>query len=1167
MTGTSDAPRVLAGKNQRRAIRTETSVWVAASAGSGKTKVLTDRVLSLLLDGNDPHKILCLTFTKAAAAEMSNRLASSLAGWTVLEDDELAARLKELTGETPSPERIARARALFATVLDTPGGMKIQTIHAFCQALLARFPLEAGVAPHSRVMDEREAAERLDAARQRTFAAARRGPLAEAMDVLAAYADELTFDRLIGQLVGERSRLTRALRQLGGGEAAVEALHRHLGASPGQTPERILEEAMAVDPRRPGPILEALEAGSAAEQRKAASVRVWLEAEAMQRLGLFSAYESVFLVKEGRPRAKLLTKGADSAVPEAMAAMEDEAGRLEELRRRLNAAHLAQANAALLRIGVAILEAYEADKRARALFDYDDLILLVRDLLGGQAATPWVLYKLDGGIDHVLIDEAQDTNPEQWEVVQALTGEFFAGEGAREIVRTVFVVGDAKQSIYSFQRADPATFAAMQAFFADKVKAAGRRWDVVPLEISFRSTEAVLGVVDSVFAEEEARRGVTFDGEDITHRAVRTGVPGAVEIWPVLIPAPDDEPELIDAAATLAETAYRPPDKRLARHLARRIHRWTCDPEAVSDPDCFLPSRGRRMTPGDILVLVRRRGAFVEDLVRELKAFEVPVAGVDRMVLTEQLAALDLAALGRVMLLPEDDLSLACVLKGPLVGLSEEQLFTLAWNRDGHLWKALEAAAASDDADPAVSAAWRDLSALRRRAAEVPPFEFYAEVLGARGGRRRILERLGPEADDPIEEFLSLALLHERDGRPSLQTFLHWLEASRTEIKRDMEHGQPAVRVMTVHGAKGLQAPVVLLPDTTQAPIGPKGLLWPPRGNGLPVWSLGKEYEVPFVAEAREVWQRRQEEEYRRLLYVAMTRAQDQLYVCGWRGGRAGKAVSWYDLVARGLERLEERGAKLDVLADEIDAAEPAEGQGRRYRLGGSEMTPDGAGVEACAPASQAAKAEPLPPWAGVAAPVEPSPPTPLQPSRPATSEPALMSPLSATGERRFQRGLAIHRLLQYLPDLAEDRRREAARRFLEPSFEGDAATQIEPMIAETEAVLNDPGLAEIFGPGSRAEVPLVGLIEGREGPRVVSGQVDRLVVTDNSVIVIDYKTNRPPPETESEVPIVYLRQMASYQAVLRRIYPSRRIECFLLWTVGPRVMRLGESALAQAAP
>jgi ATP-dependent helicase/nuclease subunit A len=354
--------------------------------------------------------------------------------------------------------------------------MKIQTIHAFCQALLARFPLEAGVAPHARVMDEREAAEMLDSARQRMLAAAREGPLAEAMADLTAYADEVSFDGLVRQLVAERSRLAGALRRLGGEASAIEAIHDSLGAVPGEAPRQIFEEAARVDPRQLGTIAEALEAGTDAEKKKAATIRAWLEASAEGPKALFSDYQAVFLIKEGRPRARLLSNKAASAAPAARAAMEAEAGRLEGLHRRLNAALVAQANAALLRIGIAILEAYETDKRRRALFDYDDLILLARNLLAGEKATPWVLYKLDGGIDHVMIDEAQDTNPEQWEVVRALTEEFFAGEGAREGVRTLFVVGDAKQSIYSFQRADPATFADMQDFFAEKVTAAGRLW-------------------------------------------------------------------------------------------------------------------------------------------------------------------------------------------------------------------------------------------------------------------------------------------------------------------------------------------------------------------------------------------------------------------------------------------------------------------------------------------------------------------------------------------------------------------------------------------------------------------------------------------------------------------------------------------------------------------
>lgn len=1143
---------------QRRASDPASSAWVGASAGSGKTKVLTDRVLNLMLAGADPQYVLCLTFTKAAAAEMANRLAARLAEWAIASDEDLTQAIVDLNGQVPDGDLLSRARQLFAIVLDTAGGMKIQTIHAFCQAVLARFPLEAGVPPNFQVLEENSSAEMLLAAREAVLAnagAPGEGELVEALAAVSAHAGDTVFDALLGELIRQRGRLIRLLQRTGGIEGLVDATYRALGVGRTETPDGIRRRACesdAIDEIGLRLAADAMgERGTAKEKEKAAILRAWLEAGPDERDAGFADYYYLFINKgDGEIPKRLLNKAA-AEVPGALEAMSGEAERLKAMQRRMNAATVAAATAGLLRLGAAILADYERQKQRRALLDYDDLILSARNLLSDAGRTSWVLYKLDGGLDHVLIDEAQDTNPEQWEVVQALTEEFFAGESAGAErgaePRTVFAVGDAKQSIYSFQRAEPGAFARMRAFFAQRVRQAGKQWAPVDLHVSFRSTDAVLRAVDAVFARPEAHDGVLFAEDAVAHDPVRVGHAGLVELWP---PAEPEEGEEAEPWTPPTRAADAPPAReRLARLIAARIARWTRPGEAEG----FLEARGRQMTPGDVLVLVRRRNAFVEDLVRALKQRDVPVAGVDRMILTDQLAVKDLVALGRFLLLPEDDLTLACVLKGPLLGLDEDALFDLAHGRSDHLWDALRARA-GDTA--ACEDAYARLSDLLGRADYVPPYEFYAQILGAEGGRRAIVGRLGVEANDPIDEFLSLAMAYEREHVPSLEGFLHWLETGGQEVKRDAEHGSDAVRVMTVHGAKGLEAPVVILPDTLQTPALSDRLLWDEDG-GLGFWTPRRDYHVPLTSGLREAAREAQFREYRRLLYVAMTRAEDRLYVCGWNTARnSGHAESWYKLIESGLAEVS-HGIECDFTADIPDGWS---GPGRRLHTR-QDVEPEGAAAPGGSGRREdAERTTTLPDWALHPPTDEPAPPRPLAPSHPSQPEPAVRSPLGSEEGTAFHRGRLIHRLLQSLPDLPPDERRAAGAAFLAHPVHGLESEDRAEILEETLAITESEAFAHLFGPSSRAEVPVVGVLDTPQGPEIVSGQVDRLVLTDDIVIVLDYKTNRPPPRTPEEVPAVYRHQLATYRRLLERVYPGRRIETWLLWTDGPRLMRIRDA-------
>jgi ATP-dependent helicase/nuclease subunit A len=1134
---------------QRQAADPTTSVWVAASAGTGKTKVLTDRVLSLLLAGAAPERLLCLTFTKAAAAEMANRIALRLAGWATGAEAELAADLARLTGKAADQALLTRARRLFARVLDTPGGLKIETIHAFCQSLLRRFPLEAGLAPHFQVMDDRDAGEMLATAREELLAAARRsstdpaGPtsrLAEALAVVTAAVHETAFPDLMAELASERGRLRRLMDRHGGRDGVVAALFRHFDLAPGTTVETLLDIAVAdsaFDAAGCRKAAAALAAGSAGDVQKAEVMASWLAAPE-QRVQRFEDWTQVFLTGKGEIRARLATKAVVTAAPGTLAVLAAEAERLLRLTDRLRQATILTATVALITLAEALLGHYQRQKAARAMLDYDDLILRAVALLEQPGQASWVLFKLDGGIDHVLIDEAQDTNPEQWRVVAALTGEFFAGEGRRPTgSRTVFAVGDAKQSIYSFQRADPREFEAMRERFARVVPAAQGRWAEVALSVSFRSAPAVLAAVDRVINSAGGGDGVTTPGHPVLHVPYRAGAGGLVELWPPTKPAPRDDPE--PWKPPVERLKGDSPRARLAQLVARRI-------QAMIDGGEMLQSRGRPIRAGDVLVLVRRRNAFVEELVRELKTLGVAVAGADRMVLTEQLAVMDLMALANCLLLPEDDLTLATVLKGPLIGLAEEDLFTLAFGRSGSLWEALRART-----EPIFLAARDRLAGWMALADQVPPHDLFSAIL-ADGGKQALLARLGLEAIDPLDEFITLTLAFERAHPPSLQGFLRWLEEGGVEIKRDLDQGSlGAVRIMTVHGAKGLQAPIVFLPDTMQVPTRPSRLLWlnEETDDELLVWPPRAGDQDGVCRAAREAANHRRDQEYRRLLYVALTRAEDRLYIAGWETRRASAAHCWYNVVETALADATE------IETDPFLAARLEDGRVRRLR------SPQSAPVTA-QPGDAAPSIPPAPPaWVFAPAPEEPSPPRPLTPSRPDDEEPPIRSPFGTDSGARFRRGRLVHRLLQTLPDVARHKRAEAAARFLgRPGWSLPFAEQA-AIAQEITAILDDPAFAPLFGPGSLPEVPVVGLV----GERILSGQVDRLVVTDTDVLVVDYKTNRPPPRDPRDVAPLYLRQMAAYRTALSCIYPGKRIRCALLWTDGPRLMPLDGALLDDA--
>jgi ATP-dependent helicase/nuclease subunit A len=1141
-------PAERASRRQRQASDPWTSAWVTANAGTGKTKVLTDRVLRLLLAGTLPNRILCITFTRAAAAEMRKRVAGDLSDWATLDDAALAAEIHALTDEAPDTETLDGARRLFATVLDDSIGLRIDTIHAFCQEVLKRFPLEAGVAPHFEVLTERDATDLLDEARRQVLSSAQAdGPasnpgMAAAVDALSIEIDDRAFDEVMAALTAARHRLAGSL---GATQSWAGALRDVLALTTDQTAAGLTAAFVAADTGRDQALAQAataLQGDTDAERKRGVALHRWLDAEPDRRTALLPAYELVFLTTGGERRKKLANKAPREAMPDIEDILGAEADRLMDYKARLQPVRLFELNQAVLRLAEAVINRFEQLKAGRAALDYADLIERVRRLLqSGQAA--WVQFKLDEGIEHVLVDEAQDTSADQWQLVQSITDEFYTGMDQHEdkgLDRSVFVVGDPKQSIFSFQGADAAVFSAAHETYRRRVTDAGRRWEDVPLMESFRSTQAVLDIVDQTFADDETSAGVRAAGDLLQHTAVREDQYGRVELWPLApaIAAEDEEPWDLP---TVREGPLAP-NLALARQIANTIKGWWESREPMvwvrpqNDPPFLRPLR-----PSDVMILVRRRNELVDMIVRELKAADVPVAGVDRMHLGEQISVMDLMVLGDFLLLPSDNLALATVLKSPLIGLSEDQLFALAHGRERTLWQQL---GLSDDPD-SVQARKR-LGDWLDQVDYLSPFDFFSRVLDSatgdprQSGRRDIRARLGSEADDPIDEFLTLAATYEATRTPSMQDFLHWVRRGETVIKRDLDQAdRDEVRVMTVHGAKGLQAPIVFMPDTVSIPRDSDRILWGGEDD-VPLWAPLRRYETETMKDRRAESETRRLEEYRRLLYVALTRAEDRLIVCGASPKTKIQEGCWYEAVKGGIARL----------------GEPAEmtfanwtGEGWVYDRG-KQATGDVREDETAATPRQE--------WLYAPAPPEDTPPRPLTPSRAVEEEPPVFPPLAEDGGSRFRRGLVIHRLLQSLPDLPPDDRENAINRYLSRPAVSLGDEENAQIAAEVLALLSDPALASLFGPGSRAEVPLTGLVDGH----VVSGQIDRLVVDNHSVSIVDYKPNRPPPLEEAGVAPLYAAQMALYRALLHKIYPGREVNCSLLWTSEARIMQLSGAFL-----
>lgn len=1124
---------------QARASDPLSSIWVSASAGTGKTKVLTDRVLRLLLPddkgrpGTPAHTILCITFTKAAASEMQMRVLKTLSEWSVIADNELQATLKKLLGQEARADQLISARSLFTKIIDLPDGLAIMTIDSFCQSILARFPMEAGLEGSFKVMDEQERPLLLQQCLEAYLSDTADTPDLQRLSPLLAKRD---IQQLLNSIIDHRTvLLSDALNP--------DALFQTLGDQPCATLEATYLETLAQRQDVLRTLIDTIaHVGSASNQDKYAPLRDWLNGSSPITVDIMA---KIFLTT----KREFIKKPAVKAVletPLIREIIEHEQDCIHQHLCAIDNRVLAENSVLFTHFACDIIARYEAQKKQRNWLDFDDLVQRTAALLNhSDAQLDWVMFKLDGGVRHVMLDEAQDTNPDQWAILEALTSEFFRGEGVFEPgERSLFVVGDDKQSIYGFRGADPDVFEQRRAYFANKIAAAQQPFDTIDMTVSFRSGEAILDLVNSLLDVDHLRTAMTYTPrERLTHSAYRNGQAGQIDIWPLI---GGDAAADIDlwADETIINQTQAPADQ-LADHIAQEIKNWL-------DQRQILPSRDRPIHAGDILILVNKRTSPIyTSLNRALQDYNIPVAGTDRIALSREMAVTDICAAMRFALLPHDDLTLAALLKSPFIGQDDAILMAHAPIKTGQFWSTLKTSTHLDQH----SKEW--LSELITKGAQSGPFALAMHILHTPcpthhiSGQSALKTRLGQSCLDGISEFLNKASHAQFQNRETTETFLHHLAQNTGDVKRETEEQGHALRMMTVHGAKGLQAPIIIMPDTIISDktlaMGAGEIIWPPHTpTNTPLW-MHQAFKPACVQQAHQQLIEKELHEYQRKLYVAVTRAEDRLLVCGAYAAQKPHEGSWYYSLAHAL-------STMDGVTSYDTPLLPAEHSPIDCALRLSYTQTAAPKTDQSAPISHTMGGT-MPDWLSSTPPHEKADQRPLSPSRADEDAMpvAIASPLQQIDAFRFLRGNLTHALLQFLPDWPEQDWPEQTAKYLARHGAQLPPSTQQSIAKETLAILHDQQLADVFAPHSRAEVPVAGLVAGR----AISGQIDRLVVRNDDVLIIDYKTNRPPPRHVDDVPLPYRKQMAAYQALLQAIYPDKKIRCFLLWTENAQIMEL----------
>ncbi|WP_264730644.1 UvrD-helicase domain-containing protein [Wolbachia endosymbiont (group B) of Episyrphus balteatus] len=1069
------------------------SVWVSASAGTGKTKILIDRVLRLLLENK--RNILCLTFTNAAANEMEDRIYSTLSKWAICPEGILVTDLEQLAQcvTRENKDYLTRARRLFSELENI--GLNIQTIHAFCYKLISSFPTEAGIAPNCTLS---ECKELHSIVFEKTL---HNETVQDDINIIAAEIDENKLSDLLYTLCIKRSALENNLGYIKDKLSAPDKIHDLQSETIEQIKRlaKILSEGSKRDQSYsailydwcnstkssvPNVVIPVLDTGIQKKRNMDPSVKHWDDNKIENLAKVFLKSESY----EKKSISSIITKGALEKFEDVEQMIESIQNALFTHVKDINSYQIFARTSSLLSIFKVYVDLYNSEKSKNALLDYDDIINLATNLLSNPGYKDWILFNLDQKIDHILVDEAQDNSISQWKIITNLCNEFFTGGDEK---RTLFVVGDVKQSIYRFQGANPHLFNYMQQYF--HTKTGGRDWVSCQLEKSFRSTPEVLMLVDRIF--NNFREEISFNDNKIKHIPYRENDQGYIEIWPLLPRYKEEEQQALQIHL-IQRKDYVVTDRLLAQAIAQRIHNWLNEGR-------ILVAKDRHIEPRDIMILVRQRNVLVDYIISELKKVNVPVIGRDYFRIMDYIAVQDLIALAEFLLLQANDLALANVLKSPLFNFTEDDLFNIAYDRkEQSLWEKLQ------DYQEIIS---NELNYLINLSQTESPLTLFTHIL--RTGKKKFAARLGLECFEILDEFMNLVLQFEH---PSLQAFVQWIKENNPEIKNDMQSELNAVRIMTIHKSKGLQAPIVFLVDTNTVPRNSENILF--DATEAPFW-CGKNSNA-YCNQVKREKKLEDYNEYLRLLYVALTRAEDELYILGKEPVQKG---SWYDLVIQYGALYERKKLYLQPIFKEkvevlcMNANYPSIYKKRDYF-----------DVPVISPPSNLSMS-----LQHVT--LEPGEKKPVS-STGMTDENAGMTKRSIGTTDSYARGLIIHSILQYMPKIEKDRRKNWVRKYLDSINTSEDKDEIYSKILTFNEKYD-----YLFDLEGKSEIPLSGTIDGK--PVLV--RLDRLCITEDKAIIIDYKSHH-------NVSISSLneikKQMLIYKTLVQEVYPDKQVECVVIW-------------------
>jgi ATP-dependent helicase/nuclease subunit A len=1087
------------------------SLWVSASAGTGKTKILIDRVLSLLVQGIEINKILCMTFTNAAAQEMLERIYQETTNWIAHSETELFICLEKLLHRPPAPQEMRKATSLLEDITHPLNILKVKTIHSFCSDIAHKFALEMDLNPSIQILDHTELKAFIKEVKSRIFL--KKEIFNTGLNIISQIT-EAKLEEIIEVIITSKTKLEAVFcNDIDTIENKLKYLFKCNNLS--NIEELLKDFCNHTTHSKLLPLGNIIKAGGITDLDKAQRIESWLNSALEIKISKIEDYLSCFLKKDGEKLKKVFSLGVTSKLDISLLdTIQDLCYEYIENKKSLC---LIENTKLFLKLSQFVLEQYQQYKKSKNSLDYNDLITKTANILRSENMSNWILYKLDHQIEHILVDEAQDTSAEQWLIIDSLSTEFFSGVSAIEVPRSIFIVGDEKQSIFSFQGANPEIFNLMQQYFKERILASTGKFAEITLDTSFRSAPIILDCVDKVFNDPILQRSVTTKPH-ILHTAHRSNYEGSIEVWPLVKSIKLDSYKHESWNLPVKRVEKYNASKVLAKLLALKIKEWLSKGK-------FLSSYDRNLLPSDIMVLVRKRSEFIDHFIDYCKKFHIPISGKDRINLKDQIVFEDLLSLAKFALLPEDDLNLACLLKSPIIGITEEELFQLCHTRHSSVWNSLIEKQTTNKRFKKIT---EELMLYFNMADFMSPFEFFYKVLEIYDGKKKFISRLGLQVTDILEEFLRQAEKFEKDANISLQSFVIWIERNTFDTKNQTS-SLNTIQIMTVHSAKGLQAPVVILADPMDIPENNELLYWL---DDIPVWPAKQSLLNQECTLLKQQYLKQQLDEYYRLLYVALTRAEDELIICGYEKLSVLSSNSWYQLLWQKLYT--DSSLKMfECLGDmEIEAFTSP----YYIKLGAQHMF---------YPLSteNTSQATLLPSFLE-----EPFIEAAHKYFKPTES-------IETSDENFFLKGQVMHRLLEFLPSIPQDYHRSLAASLLQslslPTLEVGLDNK-------ALTILNDKNFDFIFyNKNSIAEVNIAGYLEILGETFFVSGKIDRLILEENEVIIIDYKTNKILPKTEADIKLSYLKQILTYRQLIKKIFPQKNIRIMLLWTEEKNLMEI----------